>query len=93
MTLKPIISTVIFLEAMSVFFGLNADASKRNRQVIAQTNEITTGEQDRKIWTDALYKIAWPVIHNLAENTLHKNMPVEAPKENTMAPTVTYLEA
>jgi hypothetical protein len=43
MTLKPIISTVIFLEAMSVFFGLNADASKRNRQVIAQTNEITTG--------------------------------------------------
>jgi hypothetical protein len=61
---------------MSVFFGLNADESKRKRQVFAHTDEITTVEQDRKIWIDALYKIARPLIHNLAENTLHKNIPV-----------------
>lgn len=52
-----------------------------------------SGAADRSFWVATLYHMAWPVVHNLAENTLRKNMPVEKGDGNTMAPTVTYLEA
>lgn len=32
---------------------------------------------DREVWTHTLYKIAYPVLHNLSHNTLKQNMPVE----------------
>lgn len=41
-----------------------------------------TGAQDRAIWVQHLWKISYPVIHNLAEGTLVKNMPVETPSGN-----------
>ena len=28
-------------------------------------------------WVKLLWKISYPVIHNLAEGTLHQNMPIE----------------
>jgi len=52
------------------------------------------GAADRRYWTQLLYKISYPVIHNLANSTLKKNMPVElAPDYYLKADKVTYLEA
>lgn len=38
---------------------------------------VSQGGEDRAIAVSALYKIAYPVIHNLANGTLKKNMPLE----------------
>jgi hypothetical protein len=55
---------------------------------------ITTGKQDREYWAQLLYKISYPVIHNLAEETLKKNMALEVEKNYMYDPKkVTYLEA
>ncbi len=53
-----------------------------------------TGAQDRALWVNYLWKISYPVIHNLAQNTLCKNMPVES-KDGERKPfdEMTYLEA
>jgi len=60
----------------------------------AQNKKNTTGAEDRAIWVKHLYRIAYPVIHNLANETLKKNMPVEkAPGYGLNATKVTYLEA
>jgi len=59
------------------------------------TNPITTGAQDRAYWVDLLYKIASPVILNLANGTLKQNMSVESPpgtKPDSYRES-TYLEA
>ena len=34
--------------------------------------KLTTGEEDRAFMADLLYRIAYPVVHNLAEGTLKK---------------------
>lgn len=56
-------------------------------------DKATTGAQDRAFWVKTLYDMSWPVIHNLAEGTLRRNMPVEAPKGYNNAAVVTHLEA
>ena len=54
----------------------------------------TTGAQDRALWVKHLWKISYPVIHNLAEGTLRKNMPVESANGNPAGfDEVTHLEA
>lgn len=56
--------------------------------------EQTTGAQDREMWVKWLWKISYPVIHNLAEGTLHKNMPVESASGETAGyEDMTHLEA
>lgn len=65
-------------------------AAKKKKK---QTTTTTTGAQDRAFWVKTLYEMCWPVVHNLAEGTLRKNMPVEAPKNYKSAPLVTHLEA
>ncbi|MGO4292352.1 DUF2264 domain-containing protein [Chitinophaga sp. RAB17] len=40
---------------------------------------VITGATDRAYWSNLLYKMASPVILNLANGTLKKNMPVEVP--------------
>lgn len=56
--------------------------------------EQTTGAQDREMWVKWLWKISYPVIHNLAEGTLHKNMPVESENGETAGyEDMTHLEA
>ena len=56
--------------------------------------EQTTGAQDREQWVHWLWKIAYPVVHNLAEGTLHQNMPVETPTGSTDGyRDMTHLEA
>ena len=51
-------------------------------------------KNDREYWYKLLYKIASPVVENLANGTLVKNMPlITAPKFDSRSPTVSYLEA
>ncbi len=56
--------------------------------------KIETGADDREYWCNLLYKIAYPVVHNLAEGTLKKNMPLETgPNYYFKVEKVTYNEA
>lgn len=60
----------------------------------AQKGNPVTGAQDRQIWVKALYKISYPVVYNLANETLKKKMPLETgPKYALNLKSVTYLEA
>lgn len=53
-----------------------------------------TGAQDRKYWSDLLYRMSLPVVKNLAEGTLSKNMPIEkSPTYSIQNSNVSYLEA
>lgn len=59
-----------------------------------EQKQVLTGVQERDLWVKYLWKISYPVIHNLAENTLCKNMPVETPNGNPEGYNeMTYLEA
>lgn len=65
-------------------------------QVWAQKGKTkeTTGAQDRAFWVKSLYKISYPVIHNLANGTLKANMPLEkANNYGLNLKAVTYTEA
>jgi len=54
----------------------------------------TDGKTDRAFWVKTLYRISYPVIHNLANGTLKKNMPLElGPGYYSQAKEITYLEA
>ena len=56
--------------------------------------EVTTGAQDREQWVKWLWKISYPVIHNLAEGTLRQNMPIETPNGKPDGyDEITHLEA
>lgn len=67
--------------------------AQKNKKMAAET-AANTGSQDREYWCQLLYKIASPVILNLANSSLKKNMPVEkAPQYALKAEKVTYLEA
>lgn len=66
--------------------------SKKNKP--NQEQFLTTGAQDRATWVQLLWKISYPVIHNLAEGTLRQNMPIESPSGNPKGyDEVTHLEA
>lgn len=85
--------TGIIISFLLIFISNNNNAQKRK---VPKDKElaVTTGLQDREYWTNLLYKISYPVIHNLAEETLQKNMPLElAPGYYLRAKKVTYLEA
>lgn len=74
--------------------ALLAKSPKNKKSAKVQTSQVATGVQDREFWVNALYKISYPVIHNLAEGTLHQNMPVEVPPGmSDDAKEVTHLEA
>src|SRR5690606_6832092 len=77
--------------------GADADAQKAGRKKNTEKTSIpvvNTGQQDREQWVKALYKIAWPVVHNLAAGTLKQNMPLElGPQYYLPVKKVTYLEA
>ncbi|HKO79852.1 MAG TPA: DUF2264 domain-containing protein, partial [Chitinophagaceae bacterium] len=68
--------------------------SQKRKTIKETVTTISTGLQDREYWANLLYKMVYPVVHNLAEETLQKNMPVElAPDYYLQAGKVTYLEA
>lgn len=68
--------------------------AKNKKDKAAKEQQITTGAQDRATWVKLMWKISYPVIHNLAEGTLHQNMPIETPSGNTKGyDEITHLEA
>jgi hypothetical protein len=79
--------TIFLLHCITSF----AQKTKRENKAL---NTISTGAQDREYWAQTLYKIAYPVVHNLANETLKKNLPLELGNDyNLQAKKVTYLEA
>lgn len=68
--------------------------AKGKKNKAAKEQQATTGAEDRATWVKLMWKISYPVIHNLAENTLCKNMPVETPTGSPKGYNeMTYLEA
>ena len=68
---------------------LFANTKPDNRYLITDN-----GQDDRKYWAELLYKMANPVFHNLANDTLKKNMKVQkSPRYAKPSVSVTYLEA
>ena len=64
-----IIKSLLFL--MLTFFGYNIVSG----QTTYENNK--SGVEDRRFWLEQMDKLARPVLSNLAENTLKKNMPVK----------------
>lgn len=84
-----------FIGAVSLAGMLSAISPKR---LLATEDTSSLHSQkwknDREYWYKLLYKIANPVVSNLANGTLVKNMPVEkSPTFDSRSPVVTYLEA
>ncbi|RXM47842.1 DUF2264 domain-containing protein [Flavobacterium sp. YO12] len=78
----------VSLPASNVSAQKNKDKSQEKQLISAN------GKQDREYWSQLLYKISYPVVHNLAEETLKKNMPLEmGPDYYLQVKKVTYLEA
>jgi len=82
-----------FLTAMSV---ASLTSIIKPEAVLAKENlaEFQKPTNDRTYWYQLLYKIANPVVSNLAAGTLVKNMPlVTSPTFDSRSPKVSYLEA
>ncbi len=86
---------IIFSFCLVSFFAIIAFDSIAQKKTIQQPATIVnTGFQDRTYWSSLLYKIVYPVVHNMAEGTLQKNMPLEkGPNYGLNVTKVTYMEA
>lgn len=70
------------------------DIHAKKKKTVKKENTQTTGAEDRALWVKYLWKISYPVIHNLSEGTLRQNMPLEtAPRYGGGADMMSYLEA
>ena len=87
----------IFTVLLCIFFGcLNVTglAQKQKKQTTIVLPVVPTGEQDREYVTNLLYRIAYPIVHNMAEGTLRKNLPLEkGPGYYLNVLKVTHMEA
>lgn len=91
MSTRVIAVIVLLVICMPITEGMAQKRKNRSKEVLPV---VTTGAQDREYWSNLLYKISAPVILNLSQGTLKKNMPVEkAPAYSLNAEKVTYLEA
>lgn len=82
---------VVMFTATCWFNTISAQKTKKKE---AATPQVAQGLQDRKVWVNNLYKIVYPVIHNMAEGTLKQNLPLElGPQYYLPVKKVTYLEA
>lgn len=89
MNIKLTVNRLLFVVALQIILCCTVFA-----QTITWKKNGTTGAQDRATWVKALYRISYPVIHNLANGTLKKNMPMElGPGYYSKAEEFTYLEA
>ena len=74
----------------SLGFPMSTIAQRQKDKPMA----LSSGADDRLYWANLLYKIAYPVVHNLAEGTLTKNMLLETPPNYSLkVQKVTYMEA
>lgn len=85
----PIIS-LLFLTVVS-----NQVMSQRTKTIDKPTAVFKdeSGLKQRAYWSQLLYKMAFPVLNNLANSSLKKNMPVELAPNYALNSEVTYLEA
>ncbi len=60
---------------------------------LKQLRSRPTGSDDRQVWVDAAVRIATPVLQNLADGTLKKNMPFESLSTDPDRHEVSHLEA
>lgn len=65
------------------------EALLRMKKLLANPSPL----QDRKVWVNALMKIATPVMQNLADGTLKKNFPFESLSTDPDRREVSFLEA
>ena len=87
------IGLIVLFFALS-FLTLITVMAQKNKVSKTQVATVVTGVQDREYWCNLLYKITYPVVHNLAEGTLKKNMPLETgPDYYLKVDKVTYSEA
>lgn len=85
------INCLLILVLLVMMPGSMQAREKKNKK---SETEQTTGAQDREQWVKWLWKISYPVIHNLAEGTLHQNMPIETVNGNPAGyDEITHLEA
>lgn len=83
-----------WLLALLLLVAMPGSMQAREKKNKKTEIEQTTGAQDREQWVKWLWKISYPVIHNLAEGTLHQNMPIESPSGNPKGyDEITHLEA
>ncbi|RED26870.1 hypothetical protein BD847_0796 [Flavobacterium cutihirudinis] len=94
-SIKRISGLITLIVLLSVCLPItNVCAQKSKNKSKEKQSITTTGKQDREYWSELLYKMSYPVIHNLAEETLKKNMPLETgPDYYLQVKKVTYLEA
>ncbi|AHF14454.1 hypothetical protein NIASO_03155 [Niabella soli DSM 19437] len=84
----------IFLGCALLALNLPGAFAQKNKKGTIAKPAQAAGLLDRALWVKALYKIAYPVVHNLAQGTLKKNMPLEqGANYNLVVTDVTYLEA
>lgn len=77
-----------------ILFIVCSSTAQKGKKTVAPQPVVATGQDDRAVWTKSLYKIVYPVIHNMAEGTLKQNMPLElGPQYYLQVKKVTYLEA
>jgi hypothetical protein len=77
--------------------GYRTHAQKpKHTSTVTEKPVSASGLQDRAFWSDLLYKMASPVVFNLAAGTLKQNMPIEkgkVPGYSFNSEKVTHLEA
>ncbi|MCU7552558.1 DUF2264 domain-containing protein [Chitinophagaceae bacterium LB-8] len=87
----------IALLLLTACLGFSTYAQKTKHQSTEAKKALTaSGQLDRAFWSNMLYKMASPVVFNLAAGTLKQNMPVEqgkVPGYSFNAEKVTHLEA
>ena len=89
--MKKMNCLVLLLVAVLILPAVPVQAKNKKEKT---EQEMSTGAQDREQWVKWLWKISYPVIHNLAEGTLRKNMPIESPSGNPAGyDEITHLEA
>jgi len=63
-------------------------------KTVLDDNRAGSGAEDRKYWSEMLFKIAWPVVNSIGNGTLVKDLPLEAgPGYYLNIKAVTYTEA
>ena len=86
--------TVIGL-AFYILIGLIQPVSAQPVAVKSKEDSSLSGKKDRQFWIDQLDKLARPVLSNMSEDNLKKNMPVVVSKRSDypeMRKKVVYLE-
>ncbi|HEX5023620.1 MAG TPA: DUF2264 domain-containing protein [Agriterribacter sp.] len=84
----------LFLFLITVVLSAPSLAQKNNRKNATEQSTTSTGSDDRRYWSEILYKIAYPVVHSIGNGTLKKDLPLEkGPNYYLNLEKVTYTEA